>query len=408
LLRAASLDLLHYLARVWAERGAAVLILLTLRTEARQVDPSLEAWVSSLERNTILVPLSLVPLTARETTQLAEKLVGEGRGERTPSAFAFADWLFRETAGQPLFIAESLKTLLEQGVLQLQTDAARQSTVDLTGLLRFAEGQALPLRGLVPAGVRQMIVSRLERLTPTARTLLTAAAVLGRDCDFAQLCRVTDLSERDALPALDELLSSQLLQERIAALLPYRFGHDKIREVVYTEASDARRRMYHRNAVALLKDADAPAADIAHHALAARLLEPAFQYSVAAGDAAMALFALPNAIAHYEQARALIASPPTANGAIHHLYAQLSRAYELQDEYARAAAIAEEMLAQARATQQPRMACAALNRLASLAIYSQQIERANALLAEAREIAEKRSEKHQDAKRRIIRRVIAM
>ena len=45
---AASLDLLHYLARVWAERGTAVLILLTLRTEARRVDPSLEAWVSSL------------------------------------------------------------------------------------------------------------------------------------------------------------------------------------------------------------------------------------------------------------------------------------------------------------------------------------------------------------------------
>ena len=82
--------------------------------------------------------------------------------------------------------------------------------------------------------------------------------MLGRDCDFAQLCRVTDQSERDALPALDELLSSQLLQERTAAFLPYRFGHDKIREVVYTEASDARRRMYHRNAVALLKDEDAP------------------------------------------------------------------------------------------------------------------------------------------------------
>jgi hypothetical protein len=184
------------------------------------------------------------------------------------------------------------------------------------------------------------------------------------------------------------VLNSRLLLESNDVAYPYRFAHDKIRDVVYSEAGDAWRRVYHRRAFHMLENVRVTPAELAHHAHAAQLTEPAFRYSIAAGDADMALFAIPNAIRHYEQARSLIVKLPALIPNLHHLYAQLGRAYELRGEREQAEANGREMLAQAHAMQQPQMACAALNRLASLAIYSQQMERANALLAEARQIAE--------------------
>jgi predicted ATPase len=124
----------------------------------------------------------------------------------------------------------------------------------------------------------------------------------------------------EGLPALDELLTSQLLLETDDPSRPYRFTHDKIRDVVYTEAGNARRRIFHRRAFEALEAATAAypepnrreqpersrrAAELAHHALNAGLVEPAFRYSVAAGDEAMRLFAVRDAIAHYEQAKIL-------------------------------------------------------------------------------------------------------
>jgi DNA-binding SARP family transcriptional activator len=404
----ASLDLLHYLARSWTERRTAVLLLFTLRTEALLADPSLETWLSGLARDAALTRFSLESLTSEETEQLARQLAGE-RNHDPSSAAAFAHWLFRETAGQPLFIVESLKALLEQGFLQLQTDVMGQRRVDLTELIGLEEDQATSLRGLIPPGVRQVILNRLKRLTPPAVALLTAAAVLGRDCHFEQLCRVADQDEGQALPALDELLHSRLLLEMVG---PYRFSHDKIRDVVYTEAGDARRRVYHRRAFEMMESMAVPAAELAYHALAARLVEPAFRYSVATGDAAMALFAIRDAINYYEQARQLVSDewrvagtglqkgnlipgprPPAPGLQLHHLYAQLSRAYELWGDYEQAEAICQEMRTQAETASQPAMACAALNRLASLAIYSQQMAKANGLLAEAKQIAEASGDK---------------
>ena len=61
----------------------------------------------------------------------------------------------------------------------------------------------------------------------------------------------------EGLPALDELLTSRLLLETDDPNRPYRFTHDKIRDVVYTEAGNARRRIFHRRAFEALEAATA-------------------------------------------------------------------------------------------------------------------------------------------------------
>src|SRR5690242_13180656 len=134
---------------------------------------------------------------------------------------------------------------------------------------------------LLPSSVRDFIHERLTRLGQSALTLCMAAAVLGDGCTFEQLCRVADLSDNQGLPALDEVVTRGLLQEMDGKCF---FVHESIRGGVYAEASETRRRVFHRRALETLQTALAPPAELAHHALAAGLTDAAARLSIAAAD----------------------------------------------------------------------------------------------------------------------------
>ena len=155
----------------------------------------------------------------------------------------------------------------------------------------------------LPPGVREVIRARLERHSKEAGALLLAASVLGRACTFERMCQIADLHETDALDPLEALLDGRLLTEQPSDRQPYTLAHDYIREVVYTESNEARRRVYHRRALLALEAAGEPAAECAYHALASQLDEPAFRYSVAAGNEAFASYALQDALSHFDTAR---------------------------------------------------------------------------------------------------------
>ena len=97
--------------------------------------------------------------------------------------------------------------------------------------------------------MREVIQARLGQQSKEAGALLLAAAVLGRTSTFERLCQVADLSEMDALEALEGLLDGRLLAERPSDRRPYTLAHDYIREVVYSESREARRRVFHRRAL---------------------------------------------------------------------------------------------------------------------------------------------------------------
>src|SRR5207245_9160300 len=86
----------------------------------------------------------------------------------------------------------------------------------------------------------------------------------------------------------------------------YFFSHDRVRDIVYQELSAARRQVLHRRALARWEARAAPAAAKAHHARSAGLYQVAVAYEIAAGDAALDLFAVGDAITHYEHARHLL------------------------------------------------------------------------------------------------------
>ena len=173
--------------------------------------------------------------------------------------------------------------------------------------------------------------------------------------------------------------------------ISYAFVHDKIREVVYSGAVDARRRIFHGRALQVLEQEGASTAVLAYHALASGSANQAFRWSMAAGDEAMTVFAVRDAIGHYEQARLLACehSLEIPLSSLHHLYSQLGRAYEIRNDAKAAQAIYQTMLETARKMHDAEMECIALNRQAVLEgenIF--QLERAITLLQKALEIAE--------------------
>jgi tetratricopeptide (TPR) repeat protein len=313
---AASLDLLRYGLRRWNAAALPVLVLFTLRTEDLAASPSLAEWLAGLARDVSLARLRLGPLTPDETLALANAMIAPDDQRLNASA------LFAATGGHPLFIVETIR--------------ARGASPGL------------------PSGVRDLIRSRLSRLTAQALNVCAAAAMLGGPFDFEALCRVADVSESEGLSSLDDLLARGLLREANGR---YEFVHDQIREVIEADLSEARRRVLHRRALEALPSA--PAAELVRHALAANFPDQVFDLSLAAGDDALRVFAVRDAILHYERALAIKATPQ--------LYSQLGRAYELTGEAGRAQSVYEAMLTEARASQYPRLECAALNRLALLA-----------------------------------------
>jgi len=371
---AASLDVLHYLARRFAESETPALLLLTLRMGERAMRPALTEWRAGMERALPLTHLQLGPLTSEDVLRLLQAVGGKDGG-RAADLERFGQWLFAETEGQPFYLMETLKFLIERDVLVSHPNEDGGWTIDFTAAL----AHETVVRGFFPPSVREVICARLDRLTPNASALLVAGAVLDQGITFEHLCRVADLKEQDGLPALDEALRSHLLQEseREGGRMAdgrYVFAHAKIRAVVYAEAGEARRSIFHRRALEVLQEAAAPAAVLAYHALAAGLAEPAFRWSLAAGDEAMRVAAVRDASTFYEQARHLLAEPLPSHdlkamlsaSEIEHLYIQLGRAYELNTEWEQARAVYTSLLAYARDACEPVMESTAQSRLAIL------------------------------------------
>ncbi|HEX6554685.1 MAG TPA: tetratricopeptide repeat protein, partial [Ktedonobacteraceae bacterium] len=384
----ASLDLLRYLGRSWKEHGSRVLWLGTVRSEALELNPPLAAHLADLGRD---LPVSQVPLqtlSQAETLQLVQAIVREREhGPARPATagpspaqetmaplVALGEVMFAQMGGQPLYLLETLKLLREREWLVPRQGSDGTWRLELAVEMAAAVAQEPARRELLPPSVRTMIRARLAKLKPPTRQLVMAGAVLGTQASAQLLWQVAELGVQAGLEALEEAVGSGILHEEQAGVDrpgSYRFVHDLIRDVVYTEMGQARRQVLHQRALARLETAGARASELAYHARTSGEAEAASRYSVQAGDEALAVFAVEEAIRHYEQARAeLMArvqqSMPASE--VEHLYVCLRRAYASQNAWQQAQQALEELLAYGQQHQLPSLVSMTLNRLAILAI----------------------------------------
>lgn len=378
----ASLDLLLYAMQRWAEEHLPILLLLTIRQEVLTESPILGDWLNQLKRIVTVEQCHLVELSQAETEQLVNGLIAS---KQDASLARFTQWLFSATDGQPLFLTETLKALVAEELV---------STNSSEGLwqINWSTFDEKQITSRVLTEVREIVQSWLDRISIPATNLLTAASILAEEATFHHLTIVARLEENDAMTALDELLSRQLLTEEVGHDPNYRFSHQKVREVVYAEASAIRRRILHRRAFEMLESADAVAAELAHHALHAELVNETIRYSLMAGNDAMAVFAVRVAITHYETALQTAEQHGWSNaisGADRQaLYTGLGRAYELTEAWKSAQEIYETMIDIAQSLNASAMECLGLNRLATVYINGLHNQfQAIALLDRARLVA---------------------
>jgi DNA-binding SARP family transcriptional activator len=340
----ATLDLLHYAIRRWQENATRVLLFIGIRSEAlhpmikpqHAVSPvSMSQWLARVTRELTPFHIELEPLDELETVKLIQSIL-------MPPAPDFAQWLYKETRGQPFYLIETLKDLLERRVLHPKRRAVKQWVFALDA--EHDLGKAVQ----VPSTVYTVIRARLNRLSPNALNMLVSGAVLEHQITFELMCIISNLAKDLALPALDELISGRILLEadQPGVASTYPFVNDMLRDVVYTEAGDARRRLFHQRALEVLDAAKESPAVLAHHAQAAGLAQAAFHHSLAAGRGALHLSAVSESIVHFERARQFVRDELTPYAAtdaeLQDLYLLLGKAYEVGGQIEKAIAMDDE------------------------------------------------------------------
>jgi predicted ATPase len=120
--------------------------------------------------------LRLDPLPPTSAAAILQALLGDG-----PSLAPLTSLLIARTEGNPFFLEESVRTLVETAVL-----------VGTPGAYRLVQ----PLQGMpVPATVQAVLAARIDRLPPEDKRLLQTAAVIGTDVPFALLRTIADVPE---------------------------------------------------------------------------------------------------------------------------------------------------------------------------------------------------------------------
>ena len=284
-----ALLLAHIARSVETER---VLIIGTYR-DTELGDP-LQSLLTELRRDGALERLRLGSLYRGDVAAMISGWLG-----RTPPTH-YAHALHRETDGNPFFIEEVLRHLIEVGA------------VDETAWRRLASFTELG----IPDGVRDAIERRLATLSPAARRVVTMAAAIGRSFSF----EVLDALAEDALEALEEARDRRIVDEEPGAPGRYEFAHALIRETLYASLSGPRRMQLHRRIGAILEqqragDPDPPPAELAYHFIAAadpRTAAKAVDYSARAGRRALAALAYEEAVDHFERALRLSAASDAA------------------------------------------------------------------------------------------------
>ena len=223
---------------------------------------------------TYYTQLRLDPLPSENIEELLHALVGDH-----PDLALLKRLLIDRTEGNPFFLEESVRTLVETKAL-----------VGIPGAYRL--GHALP-EIQVPATVQAVLAARMDRLSPEAKSLLQTAAVIGTDVPFALLQAVTDVPEEQLHMSLSQLAAGEFLYEiRLFPTSEYTFKHALTHEVAYGSLLQERRRMLHARIVEALEALEAErltehAERLAHHALRGDVWHKAVTYARQAGAKAV-------------------------------------------------------------------------------------------------------------------------
>jgi class 3 adenylate cyclase/predicted ATPase len=233
--------------------------------------------------------LRIDPLPPESAGELLEALLGNQINLQPVKQL-----LIRRTEGNPFFLEETVRTLVETKVL-----TGERGNYTLAKPIGSTQ---------LPATVQAILAARIDRLTPEEKRLLQSAAVIGKDVPFTLLQAIADQSDEELRRRVAHLQAAEFLYE--TSLFPdleYTFKHALTHEVAYGSLLQERRRAIHGRIVEVLESvysgrSDEQAEHLAHHAVRGAEWGKAVTYLHQAGRKAAARSANLEAIHYFQQA----------------------------------------------------------------------------------------------------------
>ena len=287
---------LHLLRHVVRETpNESLCIFATLRSTELDDTQPISDLIMELRREGA-VALSLEPLTADGVTDFVEHAAGH---ELDEAGLTLAAALFDETNGNPFFVGELVRHLVESGKLIMRDG-------------RWTSHLAVEEFGL-PDSVREVIGARVSRLDDDAQRVLAVAAVIGHQFSLPVLASVVERGEDQVLDELDAARAAGLVDE--IGVDAYRFGHALVRGTLLAEQTTTRRVRAHRKIAETLErlhvdNLEPFVADLAYHwgETAASDPDKALHYAIRAGQRADDVAAPDDAVRWYTHALELTAA----------------------------------------------------------------------------------------------------
>ena len=295
-----SLRLLRHVATT--VESARLLVIGTFRDSELSPSNPLRDLLGALQREPNISRIELKGFDESGVLAFMEAAAGQ-RLEEAATDLAHA--LCLETDGNPFFVGEVLRSLMETGAIH-QDNRGRWTVA----------GEMSEM--VLPNSVREVISARVGRLGPQVGRILSTAAVIGRDFDFDLLDAVTDLDPEVVLDVLDAATGAALVHEVLDVPGRYRFSHALTQHTMYQFLSKVRRTRAHRQVAEAIESTagqtpGARVGELAHHWLNASQpanATKAIDYSRQAGEAALAALAPDDAVRHLSQALRLAEMVP--------------------------------------------------------------------------------------------------
>ena len=246
---------------------------------------------------TYYTQLRLDPLPSESAGEILDSVLGNDHGLQS-----LKQLLIERTEGNPFFLEESVRTLVETKVL-----AGERGNYHLEKKIESTQ---------VPATVQAVLAARIDRLPPQEKQLLQAAAVIGKDVPFSLLQAITELSDEELRRGLTHLQAAEFLYE--TSLFPdleYTFKHALTHEVAYGSLLHERQRALHSRIVEAIETLypdrlTEQVERLAHHAARGEVWKKALTYLRQAGTKADSRSAMREAASYFEQALTALAHLP--------------------------------------------------------------------------------------------------
>ena len=278
-----TLQLLQHLVR--HPDGGALMVVATRRDDEGSASSGLDDVLSRLLREGLCDRL---PLDGLDDPDLAELVRLTTPEEARSSVLPMTASLSQVTEGNPFFVRELVRHLIE------------------TGSLESTRGPGMTLLRL-PDEVTNLLSRRLGRLSEPCRKSMEIAAVIGREFDVPVLERVCEADLVEILAVVDEARRARVIVEVSTSVDRYRFAHALVRETAYASLGTSRRARLHLRVAEALEAGphSVSSAMLSHHFCAAAPVggtRRAVDYARRAGEDALHQLAADDAVLHFERA----------------------------------------------------------------------------------------------------------